>query len=246
VKRALFPCLVWLALTGPIASPAGADEAPRPAGELLHQELVPRYPPAAIVERLRSGGYVLLMRHMETERSPDDWSGVDYENCATQRELSERGREQARTLGLAFRALGIPVGRIEVSPYCRCRETAELAFGRAGTPSELLSTWDTLSVEEKTEQGARIRRLLDTPPAPGTNTVLVTHTGNLMWSLGLDAKPEGLVHVFGPTGLDIARPDYLGRVDPDAWRTLAGLPGSDANAASDASAAPDASGAGRP
>lgn len=213
------------------AAPAAAEER--------HQELVPRFRGPEIAEKLKAGGYVLLMRHMTTERSPDSWAGVEYEDCTTQRVLSEAGRQQARELGAAFRKLAIPVGEIRVSPYCRCRETAELAFGRPGEPSEVLSTWDTLSVPEKTEQGARIRRMLDTPPAAGQNTVLVTHTGNLMWSLGLDSKPEGLVHVFKPTGLSITRPDYVGRVDPEEWRSLAGLADAeDGNDRSDAAPEP--------
>lgn len=198
--------------------------APASAQTKRHQELVPRFKAPEIVQKLKKGGYVLLIRHMATVRNPDQFTGVDYKDCSTQRELSDKGRQQARDLGQAFKNLGIPVGKVIVSPYCRCRETAELAFGTEGTPSETLSVWDELDMDQKTQRGTEIRKMLDTPPAPGTNTVLITHTGNLLWSFGLDSKPEGLTHVFKPTGLDIGRPMYLGRVNPDEWRTLAGLP----------------------
>jgi len=190
----------------------------------LRQELVPRFSGPEVVEKLQAGGNVVLMRHMATVHEPDQWSGVEIDDCATQRVLSDLGRQQAREIGTAFRKLGIPVGEVLVSPYCRTRETAELAFGKPGTETELLSTWDHLPVDQKTERATALRKLLDTPPPPGTNTVLVTHTGNLLWSLGLDSKPEGLAHVFRFTGLSIARPTYLGRVDPEEWRALAGLP----------------------
>jgi broad specificity phosphatase PhoE len=205
------------------AVPAAADGP-------LRQELVPRFDGPEIVEKLRAGGYVLLMRHMATERSPDQWSGVDLADCSTQRVLSEEGQRQAREFGAAVRRLGIPIGEVLVSPYCRTRETARLAFGREGTVSPLLTTWDDLSVDEKTARATELRKRLDTRPADGKNTLLVTHTGNLLWTLGLDSKPEGLAHVFEPTGLAIARPAYLGRIEPQAWRGLADLPEPDADA----------------
>jgi phosphohistidine phosphatase SixA len=208
-------CLALLAL----ATVAGAR-----AEEPLRQELVPRFSGPDVVEQLRAGGHTVLMRHMATLQDPDRWSGVEYDDCSTQRVLSEQGQQQARDLGAAFRKLGIPVGEILVSPYCRTRETVELAFAREGTVSEVLSTWDHLPVDEKTERATALRRILDTAPPAGTNTILVTHTGNLLWTLGLDSKPEGLAHVFKPTGLAIARPSYVGRVEPSEWRSLAGLP----------------------
>jgi phosphohistidine phosphatase SixA len=214
-----FAAALAVALSGLLpADPASAQERKR------RQELVPRFEGPEIVEKLKGGGHVLLIRHMTTVRNPDQWIGVDYDDCSTQRVLSDEGKQQARNLGQAFRNLEIPVGEVIVSPYCRCRETAKLAFGKTGTESETLSVWDELEMEEKTQRGTEIRKMLDTPPAPGTNTVLVTHTGNLLWSFGLDSKPEGLTHVFKPTGLAIGRPTYLGRVNPDEWRTLAGLP----------------------
>jgi len=198
-------------------APAGAT-----AQAERRQELVPRFQGAELVEKLKEGGHVLLLRHMTTVRNPDQWGGVDLGDCSTQRELSDVGRRQAENLGLAFQKLGIPVGEVIVSPYCRCQETGKLAFGK-GTVSDVLSVWDELSMEEKTERGAQIRKLLDTPPADGTNTVLITHTGNLLWSFGLDSRPEGLAHVFKPTGLSIGRASYLGMLTPDEWQALAGL-----------------------
>jgi phosphohistidine phosphatase SixA len=192
------------------------------AQAVSRQELVPRLAGAELVAALARGGNVILVRHMSTERNPDKLAGVDLADCGTQRNLSEEGRRQAADLGLAFQKLGIPVGDVLVSPYCRCVETGTLAFGK-GEPNAVLSIWDELTLEEKTERGVEIRRLLDTPPKPGTNTVLITHTGNLLWSFGLDSRPEGLTHVFQPTGLSLGRASYLGKLTPDEWRALARL-----------------------
>ena len=219
-------------LLGLLAAPSARADGP------LRQELVARFSGPEIAQKLKGGGYVLLMRHMATVPSPDLWTGVEYDDCSTQRVLSDLGKQQARDLGTAFRKLGIPVGEILVSPYCRTRETVELAFGAEGERSEILSTWDELSIDQKTRRGTQLRKMLDTPPAKGTNKLLVTHTGNLMWTLGLDSKPEGLTHVFQPTGLSIARPSYLGRVNPEDWRSLANLPEPEADDAAPSVAQP--------
>ena len=209
--------LLALAVGLAAASGSGAEEKRR-------QELVPRFKGPEIVAKLKQGGYVIMLRHMATVHSPDNLYGVDLEDCTTQRILSEEGKQQARDLGEAFRRLDIQVGQVYVSPYCRTRETAKLAFGSGGEISDTLSEWDELEVEEKTARGTEIRQMLDTPPAkPGTNTVLVTHTGNLLWSFGLDSRPEGLAHVFKPTGLSIGRASYLGMVRPEEWRSLSGM-----------------------
>src|SRR5205823_3745128 len=49
----------------------------------------------------------------------------------TQRNLSPKGREDARAIGRAFHDLGIPVGRVLASPMCRTEETARLIFGQS-------------------------------------------------------------------------------------------------------------------
>jgi phosphohistidine phosphatase SixA len=216
-RRTEWVCLLALMLL--LATPGVTD-----AEEKRRQELVPRFKGPEIVAKLKQGGYVIMLRHMATVHSPDSLYGVDLEDCTTQRILSEEGQQQARDLGEAFRKLDIQVGQVYVSPYCRTRETSKLAFGREGEISDTLSVWDELEVEEKTARGTEIRQMLDTPPTkPGTNTVLVTHTGNLLWSFGLDSRPEGLSHVFKPTGLSIGRASYLGMVRPEEWRSLSGM-----------------------
>lgn len=184
------------------------------------QALKPRLSGRALVEALAGGGYVILMRHQATEPMAPDPAVFDIEDCDTQRNLSEEGRQASREIGAAFQKLGIRVGEVLASPYCRCLETGKLAFGRA-EPSELLAVFDRLPSLEKDERGADIRKLLATPPPEaGTNTVLITHTGTLLYSFGLDTTPEGIAHVFQP-GPVPGLSQYVGRVTPDEWPALA-------------------------
>lgn len=88
----------------------------------------PRATPSPLLGQLREGGHVLVFRHAITEPKTDRVESV--RTCATQRRLTDEGRAQARAIGRDVRALGIPIGEVRASPFCRTRETARLAFGR--------------------------------------------------------------------------------------------------------------------
>src|ERR1041384_2416655 len=79
-----------------------------------------------LVRALQSGGHAIYLRHAATDQTQDDSNRVALEDCKDQRNLSEKGREQARTIGAAFTALGITVSKIVAGPYCRTVETAKL------------------------------------------------------------------------------------------------------------------------
>ncbi len=197
--------------------------AAEPAAEKRRgQALRPRLEGAALIEALQKGGYVILMRHMATEAVAPDPALFDIRDCDTQRNLSELGRRQAEIVKEAATKLGIRAGEVLSSPYCRCLETGRLAFGRA-EEAEILAVFDRLPPLEKDERGAALRKMLGRKPAEvGTNTVLITHTGSLLYTFGLDTKPEGVAHVFepGPAGIAL----YVGKLDPDNWAKAAGLP----------------------
>src|SRR5258706_9621035 len=92
---------------------------------------------AALVTALRAGGLTLYVRHGATDLSQSDRQGDRYEDCSKQRNLTDAGRTQAVAIGAAIRALGLPVGEVLASPFCRTMETARLAFGRAELASEV-------------------------------------------------------------------------------------------------------------
>ncbi|MDJ0851025.1 MAG: histidine phosphatase family protein [Myxococcota bacterium] len=185
------------------------------------QALKPRLEGPALLGALQKGGYVILMRHTSTEHVAPDPAFFDVADCDTQRNLSEQGRSEAKRVNEATKKLGIRIGDVLSSPYCRCLETGRLAFGRAEA-AEILSVFDRLPPLEKEERGAALRKLLGTKPAQaGTNTVLITHTGTLLYTFGLDTKPEGVAHVFepGPAGI----PLYVGKLEPGDWLQGAGV-----------------------
>src|SRR5512134_2551970 len=76
---------------------------------------------------LRAGG-IAIFRHANAPGVYDP-PGMRLDDCATQRNLDETGREEARRIGAAFRSHAIPVAKVLSSRWCRCMDTARLAFG---------------------------------------------------------------------------------------------------------------------
>ena len=98
----------------------------------------------ALVEALRGGGYNLYFRHAATDWSQTDRveRAGDWTSCdsARIRQLSDQGRESARRIGAAMRALSIPVDKVYASPYCRAVQTAEaLTVGPIETTTDAYS-----------------------------------------------------------------------------------------------------------
>jgi virginiamycin B lyase len=174
VLRPAFPAVVLTALVVAAGCDSGSDEEGATTERPREAESRGDSRPAALVNGLRRGGYVLAFRHAATDFSMTD-STRDLRDCSRQRNLTAGGRRQARSTGRAFRRLGIPAGRVLASPFCRTRETATLAFGRAVMSRALLSAEYFEGGPAGERQPARLRRLLATPPRRGTNTMLVSH-----------------------------------------------------------------------
>lgn len=91
---------------------------------------VPAWADDSALGLLRRGGVVLAMRHALAPGTFDP-PGFKLGDCSTQRNLDDAGRAQARAIGQRLKAAGLAPARVRSSPWCRCVETAELAFGRA-------------------------------------------------------------------------------------------------------------------
>jgi phosphohistidine phosphatase SixA len=196
--------LLALALLGALAGCGGADGAARPTG------------PLEVVDRLRDGGYVVFLRHAETDHSQKDRLGVPLTDCRGQRNLNDAGRAQARSIGEAWRELELAIGEVLASGYCRTRHTAELAFGRAtivpaltGIPAEMVGTY--------TGRVRALRRMLGTEPKKGTNTVIVGHIANLEAATNVEIE-EGDAAIFEPLG--DSRYRLLAKLPASAWPQL--------------------------
>ena len=164
-----------------------------------------------LARSLRAGGLVLVIRHAATDFSTPDQDPVVLSDCSTQRNLTAQGRADARAIGRGVRRLGLPVGKVYASAYCRTLETARLAFGRATVQPALLNTIASRHDAAWRTQIRDARRLIGTRPRPGTLTVLVTHNIVVQEATGQTLE-EGEAIVFRPLGNSRFR--VVGRVMP--------------------------------
>lgn len=145
---------------------------------------------------LKSGGHVVVIRHASTVPGFGDPPGFRLDDCATQRNLSDAGREESGRIGAAFRDRGVPVGRVLSSRWCRCLDTARLAFGTAGPWAPLDSFFDDRSREQ--EQTRQVRELIGKRPLSG-NLILVTHQVNITALTGI-FPGQGEMVILTPSG----------------------------------------------
>jgi broad specificity phosphatase PhoE len=156
-------------------------------------------------DRLRRGGLVLLMRHAETETGLGDPPGYRLGDCATQRNLSPAGREHARRVGDRLRAEGVPIAQVFTSPWCRCRETARLAFGQAEDWQPLGSFFDAPDAEREATERVKKRIAGYAARKPAGNVVMVTHNVNIAALTRYSVGPAEMV-VVRPEGCCEVRP----------------------------------------
>ena len=168
-------------------------------------------PTNKLVDALKTGGHIIYMRHAKTNHSEKD-HGVDrLKNCSQQRNLSQQGRDQATEIGKVLKSLEIPVSEVLSSPYCRCKETAKLAFGKLEVVKDLQFSISK-SKEESEFLGKRLKSIMLEANTNTGNVVIVGHTSNLRDGLGVWPKPEGVIAVFKNNKGEIS---FKGMIPPE-------------------------------
>ena len=125
---------------------------------------------------LRAGGCVLMLRHAQTVAGIGDPPDFQLDQCSTQRNLSDEGRDQSKRIGQWCIARKLAVTSVQSSAWCRCKDTATLAFGRFDLLAALNSTFDSRS--SQTAQTEVLRDRLKGVRA-GQFEVWVTHQVNI-------------------------------------------------------------------
>jgi broad specificity phosphatase PhoE len=141
---------------------------------------------------LQGGGQIILMRHAVTTLGTGDPPGMRLDDCSTQRNLSEEGRAHARRIGEEFRRRRIPIGRVLSSPWCRCLETARLAFGRVKVSQPLGNLFGRH--ENRESQVRQMREILQQESRQG-NLILITHGSTILALTGVSPATGEMVIV---------------------------------------------------
>jgi hypothetical protein len=176
-------------------------------------------PARTLLENLRKGGHIVYFRHTKTlpehehearMRREGRWR---VEDCATQRNLSEAGLSEADDQRYWVVKFGIPFGKVYSSSACRARVHAEKVAARA------VEFTTVLTPSRSVEKGLMLRRMLNTPPAPGTNTFMFAH-GGILWNATDYDSEESETFVFRPAAGD-KPPILVASIKTEDWARLA-------------------------
>lgn len=174
----------------------------------------------ALVDALRQGGYVIVMRHASSPRERPDAQSVAVGNTDRDRQLDEEGRETARSMGAALRQLEIPVGDVLSSPTFRALETAQLLdLAQAEPVTELGEGGQGMQEDSEGIRSAWLRAKAGERPRDGTNHLMITHFPNLVGTFGDAAADiaDGESLIIEPKGGNAV---VVGRVKIEEWSQL--------------------------
>jgi phosphohistidine phosphatase SixA len=195
-----------------------------PAMSVLTTGFSQTLPTDSVATALRTGGYVIVMRHASSPRTLPSAAQANADNTQLERQLDEAGRASARDMGEALRRLKIPIGEVLSSPTYRALETVRLArLGEAKTHSELGDSGASMQAQSDGKRGAWLQGRSAQLPPTGVNTVIVTHSPNMSEAFPTAAgMADGEAIVFRPDGKGSA--SVSARVKIEDWRNMTVAP----------------------
>ena len=160
----------------------------------------------ALWSQLRSGGLVVFIRHGLTDPGVGDPPGFRLGDCKTERNLNTAGRAEAKRVGEAFRREKVPVAQVLTSEWCRCRDTATIAFGTYEVwpaLNNLFGRHENADAQRRAmlERASRFR-------GPG-NLVLVSHGSTIVQVAGVNPATAEMI-VMKPAGA--GKLELVGRI----------------------------------
>ena len=126
-----------------------------------------------VLKNLKNGGNLIFIRHAYAPGGGDP-DNFDLNDCSTQRNLSDTGREQAKKIGKFFHENQIPIDKVISSEWCRCKDTARIAFQRFETKDFLNSFFSEKFSKNRTKQIEDLNKYIDKWDS-SKNLVFVTH-----------------------------------------------------------------------
>ena len=126
-----------------------------------------------LMNQLKDGGKLIFIRHAYAPGSGDP-NNFNLNDCSTQRNLNDAGREQAEQIGKFFRKNKIKIDKVLSSEWCRCKETAKIAFKNFSTNSFLNSFYSPKYAKNRNKQIKALKDYIKKYQSK-KNLILVTH-----------------------------------------------------------------------
>lgn len=176
----------------------------------------------SLVEALRGGGYVIVMRHASSPRETPDAASAAPGNVDRERQLDQKGRETATAMGEAIKRLAIPISEVLSSPTFRALQTARLLD--LGVPMPVPELGDGGQGMREDTEGVRSGwlRAKAGEPVPGRgNRLMITHMPNLRGAFGAAAADmtDGESLIVRP---EDGKAVVVARVTIERWSSLVG------------------------
>ena len=126
-----------------------------------------------ILNELQNGGNIIFIRHAYAPGGGDP-ENFDINDCSTQRNLNDNGRNQSKKIGNLFKRNEVPIDKVISSEWCRCKETASIAFNEFKTKNFLNSFYSPKFAKNKKKQIKNLKNYINNWDG-NKNLVLVTH-----------------------------------------------------------------------
>ena len=126
-----------------------------------------------LINSLKDGKKIIFIRHAIAPGSGDPES-FNIKNCSTQRNLNDEGKIQSKKIGNFFKTNKIKISKILSSEWCRCKDTAKIAFGKFETFNALNSFYDARFQKNRSSQINDLRNFISSWESD-SNLILVTH-----------------------------------------------------------------------
>ena len=126
-----------------------------------------------LFNQLKEGGKLIFIRHAYAPGSGDP-NNFNLNDCSTQRNLNKDGINQAKNIGKFFKKNKIKIFKVFSSEWCRCKETAEIAFNDFSTKNFLNSFYSPKFQKNKSKQVKELSNYVQNLDSK-KNLILITH-----------------------------------------------------------------------
>ena len=126
-----------------------------------------------LLNQLEDGGKLIFIRHAYAPGNGDP-NNFNLNDCSTQRNLNKEGREQAQQIGKFFKKNNIEIEKVLSSEWCRCKETAKIAFKNFSTNNFLNSFYSSKYAKNKDKQIKALNNYIRNFQSD-KNLILITH-----------------------------------------------------------------------
>ena len=121
----------------------------------------------------KNDGKLIFIRHANAPGNGDP-ENFDISDCGTQRNLDYKGILDSKKIGVFFKEINIPIDKVLSSEWCRCKDTANYAFGKFEVKNFLNSFYSQKFAHNKANQIKELKEYIKKWNGKG-NLIFITH-----------------------------------------------------------------------